>query len=177
MTKEQKKKMLTLDWKLDPATDFYVDEDEWGPKIIIRRTGIDKLEAQTRMNFTIESLQVVPYGDRVSVTIAGRGVIDNDVARTVVMVNPDNCTYPNYAEVAENRCRHRLLLKLTRLYEHHIFSQIESPKWMETRNEYIGAVTEAVAMLNLNSAKKNKKEQGSGPARTRDGSTAIQKPV
>lgn len=169
--------MLMLDYKLDPANDFYVSEDEWGTKIILRRPGIDKIEAQIGMNFTIENIQVVPYGDKVSVTILGRGVADDVVARTVVMTNPDNCTYPNYAEVAEKRCRHRLLLKLAHLYEHHIFSEIESDKFMETRNQYVGAINEAVQMLKLGDKKTIKKEQRPRPARSADGSTAVQQPV
>ena len=175
MTIDQKKKMLTLDHKLDPAEDFYVaPPDEFGSKIIIRRSGIDKLEHEAKMNFTIESMQVVPYGDKVSVTILGRGVIDNVVARTVAMANPDNCAYPHYAEVAENRCRHRLLLKLLRLYEHHIFSQIEDSKWIETRNLYIGAVEEVQKMLAIGNATTNKKEPRLGPTGVRAGSAAVQ---
>lgn len=150
MTKDQKKKLLTVDYRLDPVNDFYFSDDAWGTKILIRRTGIDKLEIQANMSYTIESLQVVPYGAKVSVTILGKGIVDGVVQRTVVMTNPDNCKYDNYAEVADKRCRHRLLLQLLRLYEHHIFSDIESDKWMETRNQYLGAANEAVKMLNAN---------------------------
>lgn len=173
MTKDQKKKMLILDYKLDPENDFYVSEDEWGSKIILKRTGIDKIQAQTKMSFTIENLQVVPYGDKVSVTIIGRAVGPDDmVARTVVMTNPDNCVYPNYAEVAEKRCRHRLLLQLNRLYEQNIFSEIESDKWLETRNQYVGAVNEAVKMLKLGE-KTDKKESRPRTARAGDGSPSV----
>lgn len=176
MTKDEKKKMLTLDYKLDPVEDFYVrEDDEWGAKIIVRRTGIDKIERQIGMDFAIESLQVVPYGDKVCVTILGRAVADSMVTRSLVMTNPDNCTYPNYAEIAEKRCRHRCLLKLARLYEHNIFSQLESDKWMETRNEWNGAVSEVVKMININNATKIKKEQGTGAPGVRNGSKTIQR--
>lgn len=157
MTVDEKKKMLLVDYRLH-NDDFYISRDEFGDKLIIRRAGIDKIQAQVKMKFDIESMIVVPYGQKVCVTILGRAELDGLVLRTVVHVNPDNCKYPNYAEVAEKRCRHRLLLQHTRLYEHHIFSEIESEEWMKTRNNFIGAVDEVKRLLDLN-APKNKQKQ------------------
>lgn len=139
MTLEQRKKLL-LDFKLD-KDDFYVVNDEFGDKILIRRTGIDKIQHEIKMSFIIESIQTVPYGDKVCTTILGKGVTpDGDVARSTASANPDNCDHPHYAEVAEKRCRHRLILQLARLYKHDIFSEIESAKWTTSRNKYGSAV-------------------------------------
>lgn len=139
MTLEQRKALL-LDYKL-VADDFYTRKEDFSDKIIIRRTGIDKLQRAVRMSFTIESIQTVPYGSKVCTTIVGRGGLpDGDYTRTVASANPDNCDFPHYAEVAEKRCRHRLLLQLCRLYDHDIYSDIESQKWTETSNKFAGAV-------------------------------------
>jgi hypothetical protein len=145
---KQRKKLL-LDYKLD-SSDFHVSDDQYGSKIIVRRTGIDKIERQVAMSFDILSLLQTPYKDKVCVTIYGVGrTKDGDVAKTVVTVNPDNCKFANYAEVAEKRCRHRLLLKIARLYEHSIFSDAESDEFFETRNQFHGAVSEVEKMLKV----------------------------
>ena len=145
MTIEQRKKLL-IDFKLEQS-DFYVLKDQFGDKIIIRRPGIDKIQRHLRMNFIIESIQTVPYGDKVCTTILGKGTIDGDSTRTTASANPDNCSFSNFAEVAEKRCRHRLLLQLARLYEHDIFSESESDKWTESKNQYTNAVDNVEKML------------------------------
>lgn len=147
MTIEQRKKLL-LTFKLS-TTDFYDLKDQNGDVIIIKRTGIDKLVHQSSMRFNIESIQTVPYGTGVCTTILASGTIDNVTARTTASANPDNCSYPNYAEVAEKRVRHRLLLQLLHLYEHGIFSEAESDKFIESRNRYLGAVNDVKTKLNL----------------------------
>ena len=148
MTLEQRKALL-LDYKLD-KNDFYVVTDEFGDKIILRRTGIDKIQWSIKMKFAITSIQTVPYGAKVCVTIVSTGRLeDGDYALTTACANPDNCDFPNYAEVAEKRCRHRLILQLARLYEHNIFSEVESQKWVENRNKYTAAVSEVQKMLQI----------------------------
>lgn len=148
MTLDERKKLL-LDYKLS-ADDFYVITDQFGDKILVSRPGIDKIQRMIKMSFTVESIQTVPYGDKCCTTILARGgTPDGDVARTTASANPDNCSYPNYAEVAEKRCRHRLLLQLARLYDFNIFSEIESEKWTESRNKFGGAVGHVEKMLKI----------------------------
>jgi hypothetical protein len=148
MTLDQRKKLL-LDFKLS-SDDFYVRTDEFGDKILLRRTGIDKVQEIVKMSFTVESIQTVPYGDKICTTILGKGMLkDGDVARTTASANPDNCDHPHFAEVAEKRCRHRLLLQLARLYQHDIYSEIESNKWTDSRNKFGSAVDNVEKMLKV----------------------------
>jgi hypothetical protein len=153
MTLAQRKQLL-LDEKLE-LSDFYVVKENFGEKIIIRRTGIDKLEHRYRMAFTIEAIQTVPYGNKCCTTVYASGRIDTDTAKTVASANPDNCQYPHYAETAEKRARHKLLLKLLRLHEHDIFSQEESDAWSEDKNKHEDAVAKTEKALNKSHAAQN----------------------
>jgi hypothetical protein len=148
MNINQRKKLL-LDFKLD-SNDFFVSTDQFGDKIIVKRSGIDKIERQVGMSFDILTMLQTPYKDRVCVTIYGVGrTKDHDIAKTTVTVNPDNCKFYNYAEVAEKRCRHRLLLKIAHLYEHNIYSDAESDEFFETRNQFQSAVSEVEKLLKV----------------------------
>jgi hypothetical protein len=146
MTLIQRKKLL-IDYKLD-SSDFYVINDEFCEKIILRRTGIDKLERQIQMSFTIIFIQTVPYGTKVCTTIVGEGITKSgERAVTTASSNPDNCKFDNFAEIAEKRCRHRLILKICKLYEHDIFSEAESEGFTESRHHYDKAVEGVKKML------------------------------
>jgi hypothetical protein len=147
MTIDQRKKLL-LDYKLT-SNDYYVSSDDFGDKIILRRTGIDKIANIMNMRFEITSIATVPYGDKACVTIVGKGATKDDYAITTAHANPDNCRYPNFAEVAEKRCRHRLLLKIARLYEHDIYSDIESDSWNESKNKFGDAVANVQKKLKV----------------------------
>lgn len=146
---KQRKKLL-LDYKLN-SNDFYVITDDTSSKIILRRTGIDKIANQINMQFDIVSIATVSYGQKACVTLVGKGrTTDGDYAITTSHVNPDNCRYYNFAEVAEKRCRHRLLLKIARLYEHDIYSDIESMDWSESKNDVqLDAVNDVKKMLKV----------------------------
>lgn len=148
MKLQAKKQMLIRDYGLDPD-DFYVVNEKFGEKTIIRRTGIDKLELQLGMTFNIESLICTPYGNKVNVIVYGSGrTKDGDYVKALASANPDNCSYANYAETAEKRCRHKLILKLARLYQHDIFSQDEDESWSESRNNYQAAVNNVEKKIN-----------------------------
>lgn len=110
--------------------DYYFLMDNMGvEKMIIKRTGIDKVHSQVGMIWQPVNVWVTPYGNKISVVLLGKGFLAGDAGIptfTLVSVNPDNCQFPNYAEVAEKRCRHRLLLMLTGFYENNVFSEDES---------------------------------------------------
>lgn len=150
MTLAQRKQLL-LDEKLE-LSDFYVVKENFGEKLIIRRTGIDKLEYRVRMAFHIEAIQTVPYGNKCCTTIYASGRFGDDVIKTVASANPDNCQYPQYAETAEKRARHKILLKYLRLHEHDIFSEVESDAWSEDKNKFQGAVAKTEKVINQKDA-------------------------
>jgi hypothetical protein len=136
----QARKQLLYDYKLD-ADDFYVVTEKFGDKILMRRTGIDKLAKLLKVTFTYESIITVPYGTKCCTTIVMKGTMkDGDWARVVSSANPDNCSYSYLAETAEKRAQHRLVLKLARLYEYDVFSEFEDEKWIESKNNYQDAV-------------------------------------
>lgn len=135
--------------------DYYISSDESGDKVILNRRGIDKVEKKIAMTLRIESIQTVPYGDKVCTTIVATGRAGDLTAQRIASANPDNVKggQTNFAEIAEKRVRHRLLLSLADLYEHGIFSDVESDKWMETRNRFGGAVGAVEKALNLSERK------------------------
>jgi hypothetical protein len=150
MTLAQRKQLL-IDEKLE-LSDFYVVKENFGEKLIIRRTGIDKLEHRVRMAFHIEAIQTVPYGNKCCTTIYASGRVGDDVIKTVASANPDNCQYSNYAETAEKRARHKIILKYLRLHEYDIFSEAESSAWSEDKNKHENAVAKTEQSLNKTNA-------------------------
>lgn len=129
------KKELLLRHKLS-LSDFYSIDD----KVIIRRTGMDKLEKSTHMSVTVASLLQTPYKDKVHVTIYGTGrLADGATAQTVAEANPDNCepSHSHYASIAYKRLRHRLLLMLLNLYEEDIYSEEESSDLREAAKKSV----------------------------------------
>lgn len=142
---EAKKVLLTQTHKLD-ASDFYSTVENNGDnKLIIKRSGIDKLEKQNILKWRLENISTVPYSNKVCTTIVLSGNIGMNSATTVASANPDNCKFQNYAEVALKRSRHRLLLILLDLYQHNIFSDEESDTFelLKAAKDFSAAADEA----------------------------------
>ena len=122
---QKTRKELLVHHSLSPS-DFYAIED----KVIIRRTGMDKLEKKYNLSITVESIQITPYGDKINATILGSGRLPSGAqARTIASASPDNCQWSFYPDMAYKRLKHKLLLMTLDLYELDVFSQEESDQF------------------------------------------------
>lgn len=128
-------------------SDYYFIVDDGFEKCIIKRSGIDKIQIAMGMIFKIVNYQTVPYGSKMAITLVAKGFVPGDEGlptETIVCVNPDNCKYPNYAEVAQKRAKSRILLELAELYQHNVFSEEESEKFVNTMDH----AEKATAIIN-----------------------------
>ena len=123
------------------------------PKIIVRRTGIDKIEKHLNIHFTLLSVIPCSYGDKMAATVSGTAIVGGGIipAYSSATANPDNMPkdFHNYAEIAEKRCRHRLILKLADLYELDVYSEEESEDFRVTSQDG-SRLEKVVSELNTN---------------------------
>lgn len=92
---------------------------------IITRQGIQKIERQAGIRCEID---IVPsVSNPTSITMKGTGIDKNGVTySTFASASPDTSTNKYYAEMAEKRCRSRIILTLAGLYELGVFGEDEA---------------------------------------------------
>lgn len=92
--------------------------------LLIRRSGCDRIEADHGVVAEVTHLSVVPYKDEVCVVMGMRGRVPGDSVthQTVVTVSPDTTLpdHKHYAEIAEYRCRLRILFKALQISQYGI---------------------------------------------------------
>ena len=90
---------------------------------IITRTGIQKIEKGSGIKCKIDIVHSGPT----FCNVTGTGTTSDGVEyTTLASANQENCTNSYYAEMAEKRCRSRLILTLAGLYEQGVFGEDEA---------------------------------------------------
>jgi hypothetical protein len=118
----------------------YKSDYDGTDRLIITRTGIDKIEREIAVRVEVTEVLVVPYGNRICATVKvvapdlpfrKRGKLKGLSAYAIGYASPDNTDPQNtyYPNLAEKRARHILLLKIAGLYQHGIHSEVESDKF------------------------------------------------
>lgn len=101
---------------------------------IITRQGIQKIERKSKIYCDIEVVDSI--SNATSVTMKGKGIaIDGQTYITFASASADTSTNKYYAEMAEKRCRSRLVLTLAGLYELGVFGEDESDDFSKTIKE------------------------------------------
>ncbi len=96
---------------------------------IITRQGIQKIEKASGITCKID---VVPAAtDPTHVTMVGIGAMGDQTYTTYASASPETSKNAYYAEMAEKRCRSRLILTLAGLYELGVFGEDESDSFSE----------------------------------------------
>ena len=103
--------------------DFYDD----GETVVLFRSGMDKIAGCSGIIFNMIDVVAVPYGKEMGVVVrmVAREPGDGLWYPATASATPDNyrVLYGDYAEMAEIRCRHRLLLHITDLYQRNVRSE------------------------------------------------------
>lgn len=95
---------------------------------IITRGGIQKIEKAAGINCDINVVDSI--SSPTNVTMRGIGVASNGTTYiTFASASTETSTNRYYAEMAEKRCRSRLVLTLAGLYELGVFGEDESDKF------------------------------------------------
>lgn len=91
---------------------------------IITRQGVQKIERQSGIKCDINVVDSISATE--NVTMKGTGVLpDGTSYTTFASASPNTSTNKYYAEMAEKRCRSRLVLTLAGLYELGVFGDDE----------------------------------------------------
>jgi len=112
--------------------DFFeiADKSKKTSRVIILRTGMEKIEKEMVGLFSIKGISTCPYGNKMAATVHASFKLPGMQLpiETTACAHPDNClnSHTNFVEIAEKRCKYRLLLKATNLYEHNVFAWYES---------------------------------------------------
>lgn len=98
---------------------------------IITRQGIQKIEKEAGITCTME---IVPgVSTPTNITIRGVGYLpDGKNYTTFASASPDTSNNNYYAEMAEKRCRSRLVLTLAGLYELGVYGEDEATAFSDT---------------------------------------------
>ena len=138
MTKEDVLAAIFTKYNLvfDPSNPNSKDNDVFIHKHykIITRTGIQKIERASKTKCKIEIVASGP--DYCNVTGTGQlqdGPVLNEYT-TLASANSENCSNAYYVEMAEKRCRSRLILTLVGLYELGVFGEEESEAFKKDDN-------------------------------------------
>lgn len=108
----------------DPSNPESKDNDVYAHKHykIITRSGIQKIEARTGIKCQIT---LTASGDNFA-NVTGLGTSpEGKTYTTLASANEATCKNGYYVEMAEKRCRSRLILTLVGLYEQGVFGQDE----------------------------------------------------
>lgn len=116
MTTQEVKKHLIKEHGLTSDMMYVVDDI-----VLIYKHGCDKLERDNGVVAEVTHLQATPYKGETSVVMAMRGKIpfDDMTYNVVATASPDTTIedHKHYGEIAEYRCRMRILFKALRLNE------------------------------------------------------------
>lgn len=156
-----KRKALLLAFGVELSETFvFKAEDSRRELLIVRRTGIDKLEAAMKCRFNYKSVTESSYKEGCNVTVVMiadtmYGVPDGPdktpkVTQAIGSANPD--TIRNFgnskasgfvADTAAKRAKHKCILRLADLSQHDIYSEDESDDFVIKKFDVADAVKEA----------------------------------
>jgi hypothetical protein len=102
--------------------------------LIVRRTGIEKLEKLFGIRYKYISVTESPYKDKCNVTVIMQGESDEHPAiQALGSANPDTTNLPFISDVANKRARHKIVLKIADLYQYDVHSEDESEDFRPTK--------------------------------------------
>lgn len=95
--------------------------------IIVKRTGIEKIEKLFSIRYRYISVTESSYKDKSNVTVVLQGEVDNQPPiQAMGSANPDTTSGPFISDVANKRARHKIILKMADLYQWDVHSEDES---------------------------------------------------
>lgn len=109
MTTQEKLEKLKKRYEIEPQV-----KDDF---IILTPAQVRAIAAKDRVMSGVKEIHVSPYGDKLAVVLFMFGHNGGTEIHVTETVTPDNCQHSsNFSEVAENRARRKIILKLAELY-------------------------------------------------------------
>ena len=119
--------------------------------LIVKRTGIEKLEKVYKIRYKYISVTESPYKDRCNVTVILQGETDDQPpTQALGSANPDTTNVPFMSDMANKRARHKIVLKIADLYQYDVHSEDESEDFKPPKKfDSSDAVNEAMKKISV----------------------------
>lgn len=123
--------------------------------LILRRTGIEKLEVLYGINFKYLFVTESSYknGCNSTVVMQGEAIIDGEkiAVQALGSANPDTVSKIGFiSDMANKRARHKIVLKIADLYQYDVHSEDESEAFRPTKQfDHNDAVNEAMKTISV----------------------------
>ncbi len=124
MTTEQKTFLRDMAEKYDLVKDDFFKQESQG-WVIIKRTGIDKIQAKAAISVSFEIVKC----ELDLVVIKATGKLDKTTIESYGESNKQNCKNSYFVAMAEKRALSRVILKLIGAYAEGIYSEDESDEF------------------------------------------------
>ena len=130
---------------------IYPTSDPGRKLLIVRRTGIEKLEKLYNIRYKYISVTESSYKDACNVTVILQGETDDHPAiQALGSANPDTTKVPFISDMANKRARHKVVLKVADLYQYDVHSEDESEDFCPPRGiDHKDVVNEAMQKIRL----------------------------
>lgn len=130
---------------------IYPGYDESRKLLIVRRTGIEKIEKLFQIKYRYISVTESPYKDGCNVTVVLQGEAEGHAATQALgSANPDTTKLPFISDIANKRARHKIVLKIADLYQYDVHSEDESDDFRPHKKfDHNDAVNEAMKKISL----------------------------
>lgn len=132
---EKKVGILIRDFGLD-SSDFFVDRksNRETELVIIRKTGIIKIQQKINAKVNLMSMEAIPYGNKAMVLAMVEAFVIGDPESRIVMegeANPDNSTnaFSYFGATAKKRAESRAILALADLTKYDMHGEIEADEF------------------------------------------------
>lgn len=119
--------------------------------LIVKRTGIEKMEKLFNIRYKYISVTESSYGNGCNVTVVLQGETDNGQAiQAMGSANPDTTMNAFVSDVANKRARHKIVLKVADLYQYDVHSEDESDDFRPAKQkDSAAAYSEAVRKIKI----------------------------
>lgn len=148
----ERRKSKLMQMGVSPSEMYvYPTHDHDRKLLIVRRTGIEKLEKLYNIKYRYISVTESTYKDGCNVTVIMQGEADGQPATQALgSANPDTTKLPFISDVANKRARHKIVLKIADLYQYDVHSEDESDDFRPHKKlDHNDAINEAIRKISV----------------------------
>jgi hypothetical protein len=151
-----KRRSKLMNMGVEPAEMFIFDASPSRQLLIVRRTGIEKIEKLLGIQYTYVSITESTYptgsnpaGANVTVVLTGKDK-EGNVSQALGSANPDTTSVKFFSDMANKRARHKIVLMLADLYQFDVHSEEESEQFKPSKQfNSEDAVKEAIKKVSV----------------------------
>lgn len=147
----EKRRSKLMSLGVEPHEMFIFNGDRGRQLLIVKRTGIEKLEALYKIRYRYISVTESSYKNGSNVTVILQGETDDvPPMQALGSANPDTSNLAFISDVANKRARHKIVLKIADLYQYDVHSEDESEDFKPTAKfDAKDAVREAMKKVSI----------------------------